>query len=180
MMWGGLNNYLNHVEPVSLKFSSKQNSALRSFLFRSDHPLWHSELQGDNLELKLLSSPKPAECCLIRVFTGCFSFVGFCSRQELGKRLGKDMKAVKACDATQGTADLTMSEAVELCFAKTVTAEYSRIRSIFSFHSFHSISSLPVPNVPNATDGNGNLDYQTESAVGYSWFGFGLRRHRTH
>ena len=55
MMWGGLNNYLKHVEPVSLKFSSKQNSALRSFLFRSDHPLWHSELQGDNLELKLLS-----------------------------------------------------------------------------------------------------------------------------
>ena len=120
--------------------------------------------------------------------------MGFCSRQELGKRLGKDMKAVKACDATQGTADLTMSEAVELCFAKTVTAEYSRIQqntaeysrieqntaeyskihSIFSFHSFHSISSLPVPNVPNATDGNGNLDYQTESAVGlflvWSWF----------
>ena len=55
-------------------------------------------------------------------------FVGFSSRQELGKRLGKDMKAVKACDADTGTADLTMSEAVELSFVKTVTAEYNRIQ----------------------------------------------------
>ena len=47
------------------------------------------------------------------------SFVGFSSRQELGKRLGKDMKAVKARDAdTKGTADLTMSKAVELCLPK--------------------------------------------------------------